>query len=560
MSAAADTVQLAINQQRLVQNLRHAFSNRDTVLGELMQNGRRAGASAIHFEYDAQAMRLTVIDDGCGIEDLSKLLTVAESGWDEAVCEREHPYGMGFLSALYSAKFLVVESRGRRLAAECETILAFEPVSIARGEIDRGVRLTLEGFDVSGTGSPVAALSELTSKLERLAAGFPLPVFVNGEPLDRPFAVGEGFVDTRIGHVRLNTRPHTGSPVAFLQGLPVEGLAHPRVVARDRDVVHLDSRLYHARMPDRDKLIDAARVSREVAAVVSELRKQYLAAQKADLTPEEFIRKHFDACLCWGAASLLDDIPLLPSEFVGEFTKTQRLAIDGEEGDPGMEFHCGGFLRREEVESGSVRLVATDEPEEDKSFAARCFSVASGRRPVDPWDLKRLSPAHWVHEHVLDLRDEWDDEEAAAVSVELVNAQQRVSYSGRCVWACVVFCEAIRLTHGEETVEIRDQAIYLDLDGQMVVALPDGEDNTDVVCQITNFCDENALYVEEDEDQERDAFALFLTEHRTSSPEAYFQRMLAQRVGVPPEILRGKRFQVSFDEFGSLAEVTLLDA
>jgi len=38
---------------------------------------------------------LTVCDDGCGIACLKTLLTVAESGWDVDVIERECPFGIG---------------------------------------------------------------------------------------------------------------------------------------------------------------------------------------------------------------------------------------------------------------------------------------------------------------------------------------------------------------------------------------------------------------------------------------------------------------------------------
>ena len=60
-------IQMKVNQENLVKTLRLSFSNPETVLGELLQNARRAGATAVYFTY--QGNDLTVEDDGCGIGD-----------------------------------------------------------------------------------------------------------------------------------------------------------------------------------------------------------------------------------------------------------------------------------------------------------------------------------------------------------------------------------------------------------------------------------------------------------------------------------------------------------
>ncbi|QPK62890.1 ATP-binding protein [Methylomonas sp. LL1] len=83
------TTQLAVNPEKLINNLRFSFTQATTVLGELMQNARRAGATFVSLDYDAHSQTLTVCDDGCGIESLQTLLTVAESGWDADIIERE---------------------------------------------------------------------------------------------------------------------------------------------------------------------------------------------------------------------------------------------------------------------------------------------------------------------------------------------------------------------------------------------------------------------------------------------------------------------------------------
>lgn len=72
---------------------------------------------------DATARRLTVIDDGCGIEDFQRLLTFNESGWDEDTIRTEHAFGLGFSKCLYAASRVTVTSRRQRLASRCDDAL-----------------------------------------------------------------------------------------------------------------------------------------------------------------------------------------------------------------------------------------------------------------------------------------------------------------------------------------------------------------------------------------------------------------------------------------------------
>ena len=121
---------LKVNQGNLVKNLRFSFTNATTVLGELMQNARRAGATKVEIDFAPKTKTLVVRDDGCGIDCYQTLFTIAESGWDAEVVEQEHPFGLGFLSALFSCQYLEVESKGGRIAMPTEDILSFKPVTV----------------------------------------------------------------------------------------------------------------------------------------------------------------------------------------------------------------------------------------------------------------------------------------------------------------------------------------------------------------------------------------------------------------------------------------------
>src|SRR3546814_16017486 len=70
------------------------------ILSELIQNARRAGASAVDLkviEADEAAF-LAIVDDGAGIEDPSVILALGRSGWGDDIARREDPAGMGVFS------------------------------------------------------------------------------------------------------------------------------------------------------------------------------------------------------------------------------------------------------------------------------------------------------------------------------------------------------------------------------------------------------------------------------------------------------------------------------
>ncbi len=60
---------------------------------EILQNARRAGATQV--DITNKDGLVTVSDNGCGIEDFSKLLDLGDSDWDEAMEMAEDPAGVG---------------------------------------------------------------------------------------------------------------------------------------------------------------------------------------------------------------------------------------------------------------------------------------------------------------------------------------------------------------------------------------------------------------------------------------------------------------------------------
>ena len=307
---------LKVNPSNLVKNLRFSFTNATTVLGELMANSRRAGATKVEIDFAPDTKTLVVRDDGCGIDCYQTLFTIAESGWDAEVVEQEHPFGLGFLSALFACGHLEVESKGGVVSMPTGDILSFKPVTVTpvvrcpaearfEGDIcgcgsanvngpdgegvydcgDCGIFFTAEsvgnrcwdGTTTVRLGGFKPDAGQVASRLAELAKGFPIPVIFNGQALQRPWALDSGkeFIDTEIGKVCLRgfgpgedwTRPMYELQIC-LQGLPIHRTKGYWCGDSMVNIVHLDSRQFHARLPDRDKLIDEDQVVKRVQQVV----------------------------------------------------------------------------------------------------------------------------------------------------------------------------------------------------------------------------------------------------------------------------------------------------
>ena len=123
-------IEVRFNEEGALRNQRFAFTDRFTLVTDLLQNARRAGAQHIIVDHDADSGVLRVGDDGHGVEDFQKLLSFHESGWDEGTVVQEHPFGIGFTKCLYAATHIVVSSGTRRV------------------EIDTAAALQREGFEV----------------------------------------------------------------------------------------------------------------------------------------------------------------------------------------------------------------------------------------------------------------------------------------------------------------------------------------------------------------------------------------------------------------------------
>ena len=170
--------------QSLLGRVSRIFNNSvSDVLSELLQNSRRAGAGLVDVDVvEADGRSILVIrDDGSGIDDPAKILTLGDSGWNEGIAHREDPAGMGVFSLAGGH----VEIRSRSTAADIGWSVVIPPeawesgvsLAIEPGEIATGTEIRIE--------MPEAWARDLRAAIDNAAHHYPLPVTFRGEELKR---------------------------------------------------------------------------------------------------------------------------------------------------------------------------------------------------------------------------------------------------------------------------------------------------------------------------------------------------------------------------------------
>ena len=515
-------IQIRINEEGALRNQRHAFSNRFTLVSELLQNARRAGATCIEILYDATTQVLCVRDDGRGLDDFQKLLSFHESGWDEATQAEERPFGIGFSKCLYAATRCIVASGRQRVDIDSAAALAREPIEVEElpaAEPVAGTRVELHGVN----------LPELGARIEEMCTGFPVPVRFNGRALERRLAESNlALKASAIGNLHLaGTRDgqYSRETLVFLQGFCVLKPSWYR--AEEVNVVHLDSRQFTARLPDRDKLIDEDLQHRRIDAEVKACWRRTLETAKTQLSPEDFVERYYGAARAWGHLDLLNDVDLLPESLCESIV---GYPIQVEHGDRDFLTSAAATPTRHDVETGVVKLVALDEVGDDNA-AHWMLARAKG------WwifDWIGVHEEHWARRHVRFLQEE-------SVTVEPVTETNRTTLEGRWVWPVVILCDAVRVKIGGDEALIADAAVCHD--GCLYV--PAGETSGAGVRQLSSFTDENDQFMEADCDADGEALADLLFRLRSVDPVQTLDSLLqGLRLGRYP-VLQRRAFRVS---------------
>lgn len=513
-------IQIRFNEEGALRNQRYAFTDRFTLVTELLQNARRAGARHITIEHRPEDQVLRVVDDGHGVEDFQKLLSFHESGWDEGLAGQEHPFGVGFTKCLYAASRIVAASGRQQVDIDTAAALQHESFDVTTTRrVVNGTAIELHGVEIS----------DLAKQMETLCEGFPVDVVFNGTPMARRYAEDKiALSSTPIGAVHVSGNRDgkaTYATLVFLQGFCVH---RPRYFQADSvNVVHLDPQQFMARLPDRDQLIDADQQLKRVDAQVKQSWRSILEVAKTQLKPRDFVATYFDAMLQWQHQDLLNDMDELPAAL---FQRISGYPIQTHYGEQDYLEPAAAAPTRADIESGQVTLVSMGAVSEEN---AAHWMLARQKQ----WLLAeayRLHGSHWLHPqvHYLDL-------EKAVVEPQGETA--RITLEGRWVWPQVILCESVRIRLGEhETVLVEDGVCH---DGNLL--MPANEVSGEAMRQLSDFVDGNDQYREDDAQADCTALADLIRRLRSTDPVATLSSLLSELDLGKYALLHGRRFELT---------------
>lgn len=532
-------VSLEVNKEGLMKGLRNAFTNKHTVMKEMLQNADRAGATEVKVDVvgvGASLVDISFEDNGCGIADMATLLRVASSGWSEEIMESRMPYGLGFLSALYAASEIELESLGKRLAFKTIDALQFKPIPVldhAESVNQPGSRFVLRGIEMKQDDARLNIL--------RHGVGYPVKVILNGEENNQSHAVNNPdrkFTQTSIGLVSdpgydSGLLGHT--VVCYLQGFAVKTLHRFPFNINRETVVHLDPTLFVARMPDRDVLIDADEQAKKIELVLAEEWKIKLKELMTKMPANEFVDKYWQAILAFDL-DLICKLDLMPKQLVRMFFDVPLMASENL-----VEFT--GHVTREEIESGAVKLVAIPEDFDNHNALSWNYAWYSGACVVN---LERIPEGHWARDFIVELDDE-------RLELLVFGEKARGSFSAGWVGGEVIICDSFEI-RGEDgkggaldAVTSNERGVF---DGEAFI-IPEKESNGDwLVDQASSYLDDDD-YQEADNEADRADLRRKILELRGASPAKVMRELLLGIDFYGYQSLHGKLFMLKIDNSGN---------
>jgi len=172
------TIRTAVGSS-IISKVGRLFNGTSTdVLHELLQNARRAGATRVEIERleTDRGPVLRIRDDGRGIADPAKFVTLGDSGWDGNVARSEDPAGMGVFSL--AGRHVTVRSRPADSADAWQVTIppdaweTSQPLDLTTAELALGTEIDID--------LPDAWAPSLDQAVKNAARYYPLPVSFDG--------------------------------------------------------------------------------------------------------------------------------------------------------------------------------------------------------------------------------------------------------------------------------------------------------------------------------------------------------------------------------------------
>lgn len=414
-------MRLSINEKKTIANMGSVFTDGMKVINELVQNGRRAGATVIEIETSDNedgTVDILLRDNGKGIDNLGALLKLSESGWSESVQDSDNCYGMGFFSTFYCSKTVAVKSKGMgieidsALALDFQDIGEFTPCASAP---ELGTEILLLSVKLTSD------YRELLRRITDLALYSSITIKLNGEELESPrsfasLSLNNRVVETPFGQLILK-KPYSLSCSVVLQDMLIHSVSsvyQSRRVNGDFNLLFANSTI-RARMPDRDTIIDCDVFNAQFDEWLKAFYKSELKAAKSSMGDDvAFVNAYINEILTYDVA-VLNDINYLPGDVFSWFDYPQLRD----------NFNCRDITLSVTKESAGNLLIM------DSKYGYESYPVLSnylhfaGALRLE----KQLDRGHWIYDLIADKDEEFTDSDCQVILDNATTIKCGIDYS-----------------------------------------------------------------------------------------------------------------------------------
>jgi hypothetical protein len=547
MNAPLLTTKLSLNQQALVQTLKKAFDNKVSVIKECAQNARRAGATKVHLYFCKERKFFAVVDNGCGIADFDQLLAIAQSGWSTEIKQKETPYGLGFLSCLYTATDITVISQGKKLNASTDNVLSFQDLEIETCQSHDKTIVVMRGEGMDAL---------FNADFEKIFRGFAIPVYVNNKPMKREHAlVGTlTFTESDHGYFSIAKRLSgamdnqcldvASDAVYYYQGFQIYVDAYYKDNASSFcHVIHINGEKYDAVAPDRTKLIDEVESIKSLKEVLKTMIRDDLINSVSSID-EDVVLNSYSLLSKYGVSYLLNQFDKIPKSWL--CTYDEYPILNSNEEGSGFNGYCAPakHVARQEFIDRACNVFA-EKPEsfdwDDANFVFHMYAW----KLQGYWLDEALPENHWLKPLLLD---------SALVTIKDVEGLREPSISQRESGlhnGHIMMCDQYTITGPMGDALFTEDAIRIVHENRDTVLVPKNEKSSFVSMQTNSYQGEYD-YDQTEENYSADAFLTWMDNERSANDPRNLLLLKMQEFGRLYPTLRGNCFSIQIDAEGEV--------
>ena len=228
-------------------------------LHEVLQNSRRAGASRVDITIKGEI--LSIQDNGSGVKDPQALLGFGHSDWNSDISSQEDPAGMGIYSLSRRQNVSIASHCAESGAAwqvdlEEDHFVGARPADVIRLDAAQ---------TPAGTRVSFASGQDARRAIREAVRYYPLPVTVNGEPMDQEdFLAKMQYVEEWEGlRIGVNSgRDYRHSHAVNFHGLTIMGGKVTETVRSKGNIWHasidvIDCPQLELTLPARQEVVDS---------------------------------------------------------------------------------------------------------------------------------------------------------------------------------------------------------------------------------------------------------------------------------------------------------------